>query len=185
MAGMRFLLPSGLVTLAMIVAGCGGDASVPDCPAEAPSPMPAEPYAQDPELADRVPDEVAGQPLEVQTVCATVYDPGGLTTSDTMLERVGVARQDVTLALSPPPSTGGTNTYVAVNAWRYAGADEETVRDAFVGLLEEAEIPVEEDTIAGKDVHMAFFHAYYVADDTLYAVLGEEERVEEVLEALP
>ncbi len=178
-------MPSGLVALAITLAACGGDASAPDCPAEAPSPLPTQPYAQDPELADRIPDEVAGQPIEVQTVCATVRDVGGLTTSDEMLERVGVGKQDVTIAIGPSPQGGGADSVVGVTAWRYAGADEETIRDAFLGLLEEAEIPVEASTIAGKEVHTAVFHVYHVADDTLYSVLGEDDDVEAVIEALP
>lgn len=184
MARMTFRQASSVAALAIILAACGGDASAPDCPAEAPSPLPAQPYAQDPELADRIPDEVAGQQIQVQTVCATVLDVGGLTTSDEMLERVGVEKQDVTIAIGPSPQ-GGADSVVGVTAWRYAGADEETIRSAFLGLLEEAEIPVEASTIAGKEVHTAVFHVYHVADDTLYSVLGEDDDVEAVIEALP
>ncbi|HSK93002.1 MAG TPA: hypothetical protein VLA76_02960 [Candidatus Angelobacter sp.] len=180
----RLFVPA--IGLALVLAACApADAPRADCPVEAPSPAPQRPYSQDPELADRIPDEVDGRTLQIETVCATVFDPGGLTTSQAMLDEVGVERRDVTLALSPVPTGGGESSYVGINAWRYAGADEATIREGFLGLLDESGIPVDEETIAGKTVHMAVFHVYYVAGDTLYAVLGEDGPVEAALEGLP
>lgn len=178
----RFL--PALVGLALMLAACSSDDST-DCPDSPPSPRPAPPYHQDAELEARIPDEVGGEPLEIQTVCLTVHDPGGLITSDAMLERIGVEPQDVTVALGPSSNAPISGSFVGVTAWRYAGADAAAIRGAFRETLGEAEIPIEPETIAGKEVDMALFHAYYVADDTLYAVLGEEAGVAEVIGALP
>lgn len=175
---------AAFVGLALVLAACGADGG-PGCPDTAPSPRPEPPYHQDAELEARIPDEANGEPLEVQTVCLTVHDPGGLTTSDAMLERVGVEPRDVTVAIGPSPNTATSSDFVGITAWRYAGAEEAEIRDAFRAMLAEAEIPVEHEEIAGKEVDMALFHAYYVAGDTLYAVLGEEGGAAEVIEALP
>lgn len=183
----RLVRRSLLAATVLLLVGCGAPQgeSGSDCPATAPSPLPTPPWNQDPELADRIPDEVGGSTIEVQTACATVVDPGGLTTSPEFLESVGVDLQDVTVAISPGPAIGETDDYVAVTAWRYGGASEDEIRSTFLSLLEEAEIVVEDETIGGKQVHRALLHAYYVQDDTLYAVLGEEEDLAAVLEALP
>jgi hypothetical protein len=176
-----------LLALVFLVAACGAEeeAELPECPSEAPSPAPERPYHQDPELEDRIPDEVAGTPLRIETVCATVFDPGGIPTSDAMLRAVGVDRQAVSIAVSPSPSGGDPGSYVGVTAWRYGGGAEDDIRAAFLALLQEAEIPIERDTVGGKEIDRALFHVYYLADDTLYSVLGEDDRVEEVVGALP
>jgi hypothetical protein len=176
-------LPAAAIGLAFLLAACGGEPASSGCPAEAPSPAPTPPFAHDPELADRIPDEVGGQPLEIQTVCATIADPGGLPTTPQMLEAVGVELSDVTVAVTP--NVGQGENRVAVTAWRYAGAEEAAIREAFLGLLDETGIPVEEDTIGGTPIHRAVFHVYHVAGDTLYAVLAEDAEVEEVLAGLP
>ncbi len=181
---MRLRLAGATLPLAMLLASCGSEPPAPDCPSTAPSPLPAGPHADDPELADRIPDEVGGQPLEVQTVCATVSELRGLTTSPRMLDEVGVELQEVTIAVTPAPG-GGSGAAAGVTAWRYAGAEEDAIRDAFLGMLDEAEIPIEHDTVGGKEIDRAVFHVYYVADDTLYSVLGEDEPVEEIIRALP
>lgn len=178
-------LSAAALGLAMLLAACGGGESRPSCPAEAPSPPPSPPHADDPELADRIPDEAGGGPIGIQTVCATVLDPGGIPTSQPMLDRLGVELRDVTIAYSPPPTADRSGTYVGVTAWRYAGATEDEIRSAFLAILDEAQIAVEEDTVGGKDIHRAIFHAYYTEDDTLYAVIGEEPEMAEVLAALP
>jgi hypothetical protein len=54
-----------------------------------------------------------------------------------------------------------------------------------LGLLDESGIPVEEDALGGTEIHRALFHVYHVAGDTLYAVLGEDAAVEEVMAGLP
>jgi hypothetical protein len=180
--------PLVVLTLLLALAACGTDAeraSGPECPADAPSPPPERPYHQDLELEGRIPDEVAGTQLRIETVCATVFDPGGIPTSDAMLDEVGVERSDVSIALTPRSGDGISDGLVGVTAWRYGGAEEEDIRSAFLGFLADAEIPVERDTVGGKEIDRALFHVYYVADDTLYAVLGEDERVEEVMAALP
>lgn len=176
-----------LLCLAVALVACGGDATGPSgrCPDSAPSPMPAPPYDDDPELAGRLPTDVAGQELAVQTVCITTVDPGALPVSDAFLSEVGAEPRDVTMAVGEPSGTSAEAPFVSIVAFRYAGADEDTVRRAFLDTLASAEIEVEDETIADKQVHRALFIAYYVADDTLYAITGEDPQVEEVLEALP
>lgn len=175
-----------LICLAAALVACGGDTTAEaQCPESAPSPMPAPPYDDDPELAGRLPTEVGGQDLEVQTVCITTVEPGGLPASDEFLEAAGVEPRDVTMAVGEPVSADGDTPFVSIVAFRYAGADEDTVRRAFLDTLAAAEIEAEDETIAGKRVHRALFIAYHVSDDTLYAITGEDPQVEEVLEALP
>ena len=177
---------SAVVILALALAACGGDASSSaQCPETAPSPISGPPYSDDPELAGRLPTEVAGQELEIQTMCITTVDPGGLPVSDEFLEGVGVEPQDVTMAVAQPPGSDNEAPFVSIIAFRYAGVDEESVRQAFLDTLASAEIEVQDETIAGKQVHRALFIAYHVAGDTLYAITGEDPQVEEVLEALP
>jgi hypothetical protein len=175
-----------LLAVAAVLGACGGEtAAEAQCPESSPSPIPAPPYNDDPELAGRLPAEIAGQELAVQTVCITTVDPGGLPASDQLLEEVGVEPRDVTMAVAEPAAADGEAPFVSIVAFRYAGADEDTVRRAFLDTLASAEIEVEDETIAGKQVHRALFIAYHVSGDTLFAITGENPQVEEVLEALP
>ena len=177
-----------LLLLALVLGACAGDAATPSaaaCPESAASPLPTGPYAEDPELAGRLPTEVGGQQLEVQSFCATTANPGGIPVSDEFLAEVGVERQDVTVAVAQPAEPNGESPPVLISAFRYAGADEDAVRRAFKETLAGAEIEVQDETLAGKQVHRALFIPYYVAGDTLYAITGEDPQVEEVLEALP
>ncbi|HVM24707.1 MAG TPA: hypothetical protein VM253_04860 [Candidatus Limnocylindrales bacterium] len=175
-------------SMAMLLAACGADDPSPaaraDCPAEASVTSP--PAAnEDPVLADRMPDEVAGRRLEIQTVCATVAGAGGLTTAPEFLQAVGVELRDVTIARDRGAQSGSPETYASVTAWRYGGAAEDDIRAALLDAFDRAGIPVEEDTVGGKEVHRALLHVYYVADDTLYAVVGQDAGVEALVEALP
>lgn len=181
---------AGALLLAAAVSACGGSAS-PSCPAElAPSATP-NPGA-DPDLAARIPVEVAGEPLEMATFCVTELDGlGGIQTSPEMLEALGVQLQDVTVA-AMSPQIGAPGGSISVGAYRYAGANEDTLREAFVGLFEQAateagiDVEIEAASIGGKEVHREAGAVYYVADDTLYTVQsGNEDKVEEVLQALP
>jgi hypothetical protein len=176
--------------LAAALTACGGSAS-PSCPADlAPSATPNA--TADPELAATIPDEVAGEPLNMATFCVTELDGlGGIQTSPEMLEALGVRLEDVTIA-AMSPQIGTPGGLVSVGAYRYAGADEDTLRDAFVRLFEQAateagiDVDIEEASIGGKEVHRAAGAVYYVADDTLYTVeSGNQDKVEEVLGALP
>jgi hypothetical protein len=182
--------PAGALLLAAALTACGASAS-PSCPADlAPSATPNA--SADPDLAATIPDEVAGEPLDVATFRVTELDGlGGIQTSPKMLEALGVQLEDVTIA-AMSPQIGAPGGSISVGAYRYAGADEDTLRDAFVRLFEEAateagiDLDIEEASIGGKAVHREAGAVYYVADDTLYTVQsGNDDKVEEVLAALP
>src|SRR5690349_19073975 len=124
---------------ALLVAGtlvaCGGSGT-PRCAAEPPASATPNPDA-DPELADTIPDSVAGEPLDMGTFCVTELDAlGGIETSPAMLEALGVEREDVTLAATAP-RIGTPGGAISVGAYRFNGADESTIRETFLRLLEE------------------------------------------------
>ena len=178
----------GALLLAGALIGCGGGAS--RCASE-PAPSATPNANADPELADTFPDTVAGEPLEVATFCVNeLGELCGIETSDEMLGGVGVSLSELTIAAVPPDfgTPGGT---FSIGAYRFAGANEEVIRDTFFRLLAKAssEINVdphiEEATIGGKAAHRALGLVYYVSDDVLYSVQGAEATVESVLEALP
>ena len=181
---------AGAILLAAALTACGASSS-PSCPADlAPSATPNA--SADPELAATIPDEVAGEPLNMATFCVTELDGlGGIQTSSEMLEALGVRLEDVTIA-AMSPQIGAPGGSISVGAYRYAGADEDTLRETFVRLFEQAateaglDLAIEEASIGGKVVHRESGAVYYVADDTLYTVQsGNEDKVEEVLAALP
>lgn len=178
-------IPIILLCLAMALAACGGETASSPCPETAPSPLPAPPYDDDPELASRLPTEIAGQELEVLSVCATTIMPGGINVTPGFLEIAGVELSDVTMAVSEPAQIEQDTPFVSISAFRYHGADEEALRSAVVETLAEAEIEPVEETIAGKEVYRVLAPVWYVAGDTLYLITGEDPQVEEVLEALP
>lgn len=183
---MPRILLVALLVIAAVATACTGDASGVSCPETAPSPLPTPPFNDDPELAERLPSEVDGQELEVQSVCATTAQPGGLNLSPTFLEAVGVELSDVTLAVSAPREVGADASFVSALAYRYRGADEGALQTAVADTLTEAEVPHETETIAGKDVTRVIGTAvWYVAGDTLYQITAEPPQVEEVLAALP
>ncbi len=179
------LLPAAVI-FAIIMGACGTESSADaPCPATAPSPLPTPPYNDDPELAERLPTEIAGQELEVQSVCATTAMPGGINLSPGFLEAAGAELSDVTMAVSEPREVEQETPFVSISAFRYRGADEEALRSAVVDTVAETGIEPEEETIAGKDVYRVLVPVWYVAGDTLYLITGEDPQVEEVLEALP
>ena len=182
--------PVGAVLFAAVLAACGAGAAPPCASEPAAS---ATPNANaDPDLAATIPDEVGGEPLDMGTFCVTELDElGGIETSPEMLEALGVEIEDVTIAATSPRvgTPGGT---ITVGAYRFDGADESAIRETFLRLLDEASIDlgmdpsIEETTIGGKDVHRALGAVYYVVDDTLYSVQSDnEDKIEEVLQALP
>lgn len=181
--------PVGALLLAGVLTACGGGA--PRCPGEPAASATPNPNA-DPDLAGTFPDAVAGAPLEVATFCVSeLSELGGIETSDEMLDALGVKLEDVSIAAVRPAigTPGGT---FSVGAYRFAGGDEDVIRETFLRLLEEgsAEIGldagIEEATIGGKEVHRALGAVYYVSDDILYSVQsGDQAKVEEILEALP
>jgi hypothetical protein len=176
-----------VLVVAALLAACGGEpAASAACPETAPSPLPTPPYNDDPELAGRLPTEIGGQELEVQSVCVTTANPGGINLLPTFLEAAGVEISDVTMAVSQPSAISEDNPFVSISAFRYRGASEDAVRSAMTDTLAEAEVPNEDETIAEKEVTRVLGTVvWYVAGDTLYLITGEEPQVEEVLQALP
>jgi hypothetical protein len=182
--------PVGALLLAAVLTACGGSGT-PRCTSE-PAPSATPNSNADPDLAATIPDEVAGQPLDMGTFCVTELDElGGIETSSEMLEALGVGREDVTLAATSP-RIGTPGGIISVGAYRFDGADEDTIRETFLRLLEEAgvasglDVDIEEASIGGKSVHRAIGTVFYVADETLYSVQSDNaDKVEEVLEALP
>ncbi len=177
----------------LMLAACGGDASpIAQCPSEAPSPAATPPYDDDRELADRIPDTAGGEPLEVQTYCASTHEEAGVTVAPGLLAELGVDLADVTVARSRPPQIGATADQVEVTAWRYRGADEDRLRDAFLASYGEAlsaqgmDAEITEESLGGKGVHNhSTTGVIYVAVDTLYILSGNGTKIEEILAALP
>lgn len=182
--------PVGAVLLALVLTACGGSGT-PRCASE-PAPSATPNSNADPDLAATIPDDVAGQPLDMGTFCVTeLGELGGIETSNEMLDALGVEPADVTLAATSPRS-GTPSGIISVGAYRFDGADEGTIRETFLRLLEEAatdagmDVDLEEAKIGGKDVHRAIGTVFYVNDDILYSVQSDNaDKVEEVLAALP
>lgn len=167
-----------------------GMAPAPVCPQVPPQPMPPPPWHDDSVLEERIPDELDGQSLEVQTYCASAHpQEGGLTTAPEFLDEIGVDLTDVTVARSRGPSIGGDNPETLVAAWRYHGADETLLRSTFLRMYDEVRaeegLPGAfiERTMAGKTVHEDDIGVVYVADDTIYVVHGRS--TEELVAGLP
>jgi hypothetical protein len=156
-----------------------------ECP-EAPDSS-AQPDAnRDPELAARIPAEIGGAPFPVQTWCASEQSDGlGTNTSPEFLARVGVDITDVTMAAGPAPEIGAAEQPPSLTAFRYRGAEEGTLRDAFLAVLAQTGSTAETGTIGGKEVSVQLGSVIYVQDDTIYLVSGDGKSVEELLAALP
>jgi hypothetical protein len=150
---------------------------------------PAEPPTHhDPELEERIPETVAGHPIEVQSFCANVTDASGLNTTPEFLEAVGVEIDDVTYALNNPSI--GSPSSVSVTAYRYHGASEEALRAAYVDAMTRAGETLMERTLGGKPIHvsdgpLAPGASAYVAGDTLYFVSGTDGECADLLAQLP
>jgi hypothetical protein len=147
--------------------------------------LPSFDLSGDPELADRFPDTVGGQPLTVQSM-------RGDQTFQEFLDSVGAELSDVSFAFGG--MTSGTDVF-SVGAFRVLGASEDELEREFIAASEEAGDvgSLETATVGGKDVRVGadpsgdtplqFF--LYTKDDTLYFLTGSEEQAAEVLEALP
>jgi hypothetical protein len=147
----------------------------------------AQPNAsRDPELAARIPAEIGDQPFPVQTWCASEQSDGlGANTSPDFLATVGVDLTDVTMAAGPGPEIGASAQPPSLTAFRYRGAEEATLRDAFLEVLAESGAAAETGTIGGKEVTVQLGSVIYVQDDTIYLVSGDGPSVEELLNGLP
>ena len=182
--------------MGLALVACGGSATAASCPDVAPAATSTTPLHDDPELEERIPNAVAGEPFEVQSYCATTSDPGGINTAPEFLEAVGVELADVTVLRSAGPEIGNTDAHAEVVAFRYRGADEDTLRETFIRMFDEsnAELGLEDElpagVIAGKEVHLSRFVTIYVADDAIYLLSGADSpaagaKIEEILKALP
>ena len=210
---------SVLLVLAMtfVIAACASEEAASASPSEAAAsieatPEPAESTAAseeaaasglalpsfdlsgDPELADRFPDTVGGQPLTVQSMRGDQMGAlgGADPTFQEFLDSVGAELSDVSFAFGGV--TSGTDVFT-VGAFRVLGASEDELEREFIAASEESGdvSGLETATVGGKDVRVGadpsgdtplqFF--LYTKDDTLYFLTGSEEQAAEVLEALP
>ena len=207
-----------LLVLAMtfVIAACASEEATSASPTEAasieatPEPVPSTAASEeagasglalpsfdlsgDPELADRFPDTVGGQPLTVQSMRGDQMGALGGTdpTFQTFLDSVGAELSDVSFAFGGV--TSGTDVFT-VGAFRVLGASEDDLEREFIAASEEGGdvSSLEDATVGGKDVRVGadpsgdtplqFF--LYTKDDTLYFLTGSEEQAAEVLEALP
>ena len=148
----------------------------------------------DPELADRFPDTVGGQPLTVQSMRGDQMGAlgGADPTFQEFLDSVDAELSDVSFAFGGV--TSGTDVFT-VGAFRILGASEDDLEREFIAASEESGDVSDLDsaTVGGKDVlvgadpsgdtPLQFY--LYTKDDTLYFLTGSEEQAAEVLEALP
>jgi hypothetical protein len=171
------------IALGLALGGCGGPPV--DCGVAADAGPAPDVVHADPELESRFPDTVAGRPLEMQSICATHLDSGGLHVDEAFLDSVGVELEDVTIAFGPSPSIGDPNPYVQIMAWRYRGASADALRTAFVDALRAQGEEVEEVQVAGRVVQRSTGIYFHFADDAIFSLNGDDAPTEEVLRSLP
>lgn len=146
------------------------------------------------DLADVLPTEVGGITLEYSHSSGDeVFSDEDMTPeAEQFLNDVGgdPSRISSAIGFAFDMSTG---TGLSIVAFRVEGADEASLRSAYINALEsEGDIPVgEEATVAGKTVTLIGFddatNGYlYVRDDVVFLVSGEPiELANEALAALP
>jgi hypothetical protein len=210
-----------VVLMALVVTACAGEEAASASPSDAPAtvqPTP-EPEASedasasdaassglalpsfdlngDPELADRFPDTVGGQPLQVTSMRGDQMEAFGGT--DPMfaefLDSVDAELSDVSFAFGGVMDPSNPEGIFSVGAFRVLGASEDDLEREFIAASEDSGdfSGLEEGSVGGKDVltgvdpsgetEMRFY--LYTKDDTLYFLTGSEEQAAEVLEALP
>jgi hypothetical protein len=207
--------------LALVVSACASEEAASASPSEAaatvqPTPEPepsedataSEPASSglavpsidldgDPELADRFPDEVGGQPLVMQSMRGDQMEAlgGSDPTFEEFLDELDAELSDVSVAFGgvfdPADPEGG----LSVGAFRVLGASEDDLEREFLAASEDTGefSGLEAGSVGGKDVltgadptgetDVRVF--LYTKDDTLYFLTGSEEQAAEVLEALP
>jgi hypothetical protein len=208
-----------VVLLALAVAACSSEGAASASPSEAataePTPEPvesAEPSAEpdasglalpsfdlngDPELADRFPDTVGGQPLLVQSMRGDqMAGLGGADpTFEEFLDSIDADLTDVSVAFGGVFNADDPEGIFSVGAFRVLGASEDDLEREFIAASEDAGdfSGLEPASVGGKDVLAGAdpsgeteLRIYlYTKDDTLYFLTGTEEQAAEVLEALP
>ncbi len=218
MKRISFLL---VALLALVVTACAGEEAASAAPSEAdatvqptPEPEPSEAATAsepagsglaipsfdldgDPELADRFPDEVGGQPLTVQSMRGDqMAGLGGADpTFEEFLDSIDAELSDVSVAFGGIFDPADPENVFSVGAFRILGATEDDLEREFLAASEDTGefSGLEEGSVGGKDVLTGLdpsgesqLHVYlYTKDDTLYFLTGSEEQATEVLEALP
>jgi hypothetical protein len=210
----RRLTLAVLAVLAMVVLAACDQAAAPTesaAPTETatptPSPEPTEAAAEsegadiplpsfdlqgDPELADRFPDTVGGQPLEMASMRGDTFlsacadaDPA----FEEFLDRVDAELSDVSVAFGGVASE--TGEFLQAGAFRVLGVSQDDLEREFIAASErEGDISAfEQSSIAGKDVWTATQEGtsvvLYAKDDTIYYLTGDAALAEEVLAELP
>lgn len=161
--------------------------------AGSPDALPSFDLNGDPELADRFPDSVAGEPLQLQSLAGDAFAAAGPDpVFDDFLAAIGADASDVSVAFGG--ALIGEQT-LTVGAFRVRGASEDELEREFIAASEEAgEVPqLTQQTIGGKDVWSAVDETgetqmqvfVYTSGDTLYFLTGSVEHATEILEALP
>lgn len=195
-----------LALLVLVGAGCAGQSgsSATATPSPTPEPTPTEEESEeaaipsfdlngDPELADRFPDTVGGEPLTVQSFRGDVFMTGSTDPSfEAFLDSVDADLEDVSVAFGGLMSG---DSVLSVGAFRVAGADEDELETEFLAATEaEGDITgAQRRSVGGKDVWAATDPSgeaagsmfIYVKDDTVYFLTGTEEQAAEILAALP
>lgn len=207
--------------LALVVTACAGEEAASVAPSEAdatvqPTPEPAEsedatasePAGSglalpsfdlngDPELADRFPDTVGGQRLEVRSMRGDEMARLGGTdpTFEEFLTSIDAELTDVSVAFGSVFDAENPDSVFSVGAFRVLGASEDDLQREFIAASGDSGdfSGFEEGSVGGKDVlsgidpsgetELRFY--LYTKDDTLYFLTGSEEQAAEVLEALP
>lgn len=180
-------IPVVLICFVTALAACGSQAGAAPCRGEV-SPLEEPPSHHDPELEARIPDTVAGVPLDLQSVCIGAAEVGGINMTPEFLEEVGVEAADVTMAVTNPAIGAAFNG--SLSAFRYYGASADVIRTAMIDAMRATGETMESTQRAGKDVSVARGPlmngtTVYVAGDTLYLLSGVEEHVDELLAGLP
>lgn len=146
------------------------------------------------DLADVLPTEVGGITLEYSHMSGDeVFSDEQMTPeAEAFLDEVGgdPSRISSAFGFAFDMSAG---TGLSIVAFRIEGADEGTLKSAYITALEaQGDVPVgEEATVAGKTVTLIGFEEatngyLYVHDDVLFLISGEPVSLaEEALQALP
>jgi len=210
-----------VVLMALVVTACASEEAASASPSEAvgtvqPTPEPeesedaaaSEPASSglalpsfdlngDPELADRFPDTVGGQPLQMTSMRGDQMGAlgGSDPTFEEFLDSVDAELSDVSFAFGGVMDPSDPSSVFSVGAFRVLGASEDDLEREFIAASEDSGefSGLESASVGGKDVQsgadpsgeteLRFY--LYTKDDTLYFLTGSEEQAAEVLEALP
>jgi hypothetical protein len=210
-----------VMLMALAVTACAGEEAASASPSEPPAtiqptpePEPSEDASAsepvgsglaipsfdlngDPELADRFPDTVGGQPLQVQSMRGDQMGAlgGADPTFEEFLDSIDAELTDVSVAFGGVTDPSDPSAFFTVGAFRVLGASQEDLQREFIAASEDAGdfSGLEAGSVGGKDVltgadpsgdtQMRIY--LYTKDDTLYFLTGSEEQAAEVLEALP